>query len=69
MIDTCFIMQYFVSDLVFQLSREGSVSWFLLFKRLFLAVPLVGLQCVIVAFPGHTHLRFYATKICDICNN
>ena len=25
---------------------------------LFLAVPLVGLQSVIVAFPGHTHLPF-----------
>ena len=23
---------------------------------LFLTVPWVGLQCVIVAFPGHTHL-------------
>ena len=25
---------------------------------LFLMVPLVGLQCVIVVFPGHTHLLF-----------
>ena len=25
---------------------------------LFLTVPWVGLQCVIVAFPGHTHLLF-----------
>ena len=25
---------------------------------LFLAVPLVGLQCVIVVFPNHTHLLF-----------
>ena len=25
---------------------------------LLLAVPLVGLQCVIGAFPGHTHLLF-----------
>ena len=24
----------------------------------FLTVPWVGLQCVIVAFPGHTHLLF-----------
>ena len=24
--------------------------------RLFIMVPRVGLQCVIVAFPGHTHL-------------
>ena len=26
---------------------------------LFLAVPWVGLQCVIVVFPDHTHLLFY----------
>ena len=25
---------------------------------LFLTVPLVGLQCVIVVFPDHTHLLF-----------
>ena len=25
---------------------------------LFLTVPWVGLQCVIVVFPDHTHLRF-----------
>ena len=25
---------------------------------LFLTVPWVGLQCVIVAFPDHTHLHF-----------
>ena len=25
---------------------------------LFLAVPWVGLQCIIVVFPDHTHLRF-----------
>ena len=25
---------------------------------LFLSVPCVGLQCVIVEFPGHTHLPF-----------
>ena len=27
--------------------------------RLFLAVPWVGLQCVIVVFPDHTHLLSY----------
>ena len=26
---------------------------------LFLAVPWVGLQCVIVVFPDHTHSRFH----------
>ena len=25
---------------------------------LFLTVPLIGMQCVIVVFPGHTHLLF-----------
>ena len=29
-----------------------SVLW------LFFTVPWVGLQCVIVVFPGHTHLLF-----------
>ena len=29
-----------------------SVLW------LFLTVPWVGLQCVLVVFPDHTHLRF-----------
>ena len=32
----------------------ASVLW------LFLAVRWVGLQCVIVVFPDHTHLLFYA---------
>ena len=27
-------------------------------RLLFLIVPLVGLQCVIVVFPDHTHLLF-----------
>ena len=26
----------------------------------FLTVPWVGLQCLIVVFPDHTHLRFYS---------
>ena len=29
---------------------------------LFLAVPFVGLQCVVVVFPDHTHLLFYIEK-------
>ena len=28
---------------------------------LFLTVPWVGLQCVIVVFPDHTHLLFFLT--------
>ena len=44
------------------------VAWLLLSYRctitinvlwLFLTVPCVGLQCVIVVFPGYTHLLFY----------
>ena len=30
---------------------------------LFLTVPLVGLQCVIVVFPDHTHLLFDMYRI------
>ena len=29
--------------------------------RLFLTAPWVGLQCVIVAFPGHSHLLSKST--------
>ena len=29
---------------------------------LFLAVPWVGLQCLIVAFPSHTHLLFSSKR-------
>ena len=35
---------------------------------LLLMVPWVGLQCVIVVFPGHTHLPFYLSKgVAKIC--
>ena len=30
---------------------------------LFLTVPWVGLQCVIVVFPDHIHLRFYLHNV------
>ena len=33
-----------------------SVLW------IFLTVPCVGLQCVIVVFPDHTHLLFYTLE-------
>ena len=50
------------------LSGWGKESWLLNFNRLLavmwqlvfrvsLMVPWVGLQCVIVAFPGHTHFK------------
>ena len=32
---------------------------------LFLAVPWVGLQCVIVAFSGQTHCFSVSENICD----
>ena len=60
-----FVMQYFVAFLVLQSSWLAalqllsplflvtfSVLW------LFLAMPWVGLQCVIVVFPGDTRLPF-----------
>ena len=37
---------------VFQVSLIVIVLW------LFLTVTLVGLQCVLVVFPDHTHLLF-----------
>ena len=42
-------------------------SWCLMFvKWLFLAVPRVCLQFVIVVFPDHTCLLFYVTAIINI---
>ena len=64
--DSCFVIQYiayvnFCNHLDVK-ERAGcfaitvflavSVLWF------FLTVPWVGLQCVIVVFPYHTHLHF-----------
>ena len=69
---TCFVMQYFVSFLVCN-HPDGKESWLLDFYCLlgwchmavsvlclFLAVPCVGLQCVIVTFPYLTHLLVMA---------
>ena len=56
----CFVMHYFVSILV--LRKRKLVALLLLcivtinVIWLYLTVPLVGLQCVIVVFPAHTHL-------------
>ena len=33
---------------------------------LFLTMPWVGLQSMIVAFPGHTHLRFGDLSLYDL---
>ena len=32
--------------------------------QLFLTVPWVGLRCVIVVFPDHTHFLVHVLKIC-----
>ena len=62
-------MHYFVSFLV--LLSSWLVALLLLsygclvtvnVLLLFLTVPCVGLHCVIVVFPGHTHLPFYETE-------
>ena len=66
-LDPCFVRQYFVSFLVLQSSLWGRElvtllslsSWFLVIDVwLFLAVPWVCLQFVIVVFPDHTHSLF-----------
>ena len=35
----------------------------------FLTVPWVGLQCVIVVFPDHTHFLYDSIKIVKICQD
>ena len=56
----CFVVRYFVSILALQTSRWGRESWLLCFVLvivvwLFLTIPRVYLQFVIVVFPDHTH--------------
>ena len=67
----CIIMQFLLSFLVLQFillrKRElvaslkinslPDVLWLVSVLWLFLTVPWVGLQCVIVVFPGDTHLQ------------
>ena len=45
--------QVFTGPIVFLMVVTVSVLW------LFLIVPWVGAQCVIVIFPAHTHLLFF----------
>ena len=47
--------------------RNDSVTVSVLW--VFLAVPLVGLQCVIVAFPDHTHSLFLRIDIIFLNSN
>ena len=63
MFSPCFVVLYFVSFLVLQSSCWGRESRLLYFSGLLgvmwllsFTVMWVGLQCVIVTFPGHTHL-------------
>ena len=58
----CYVLHYLVSFLVLQSSSRGKESWLIALivatvsvVLLFLTVPWVGLQCVIVKFPDHTH--------------
>ena len=67
----CFVMHYFVSILVLQSSCRGRESWLLCYccladatingLWLFLTVPWLGMQYVIVVFPDHTHLLLSIT--------
>ena len=64
----CFVVRYFMSLIVFAIILMGKrelvtllslSSWCLVIVVwLFLAVPRVYLQFVIVLFPDHTHLLF-----------
>ena len=86
----CFSVHCFMSFQVLQLSWWGGEWWLFYFCLsswclvivivlwLFLAVPLYGLQCVIVVFPAHTlslcfvqrrmiKRRLKYTKQCKIC--
>ena len=72
-------MQYFVSSLVCLTGeRARCFTFIVLLARhvavivlcLFLYGPWAGLQCVIVAFPGHTHILFAAFLYCGVlCYN
>ena len=64
--------------LVLQISRWGKKSWLLyhlccvpvIVLWLFFAVPWIGLQYAIVAFPGHTYLLFIVIPTSlDICGS
>ena len=73
LVSTVVYMQYLVSFLVCNhfnevalllLSSCGHLAVSVL--CLFLTVPWVGLQCVIVAFPGHSHLLFTVEKFGNV---
>ena len=47
-----------MSELVALLLSSSECHFVVIDFCLFLTVPWVGLKCVIVVFPGHTHLVF-----------
>ena len=69
----CYALSRDHSSLAIILKRKRKLGAFLVlscgciasmtFLWLFLSMPRVGLQCVIVVFPDHTHLRFVAQNI------
>ena len=73
MIGPCFVVHYEVSSFA-TISLEKKENWLIALYchltfsvlRLFLAVLWVGLQCVIVAFPSHTHLLFHVSLLSSI---
>ena len=64
----CYTLLCFLSSFAIILKRKGKLVALLLLSYrclatanvlwLFLTLPLVGLQCVIVVFPDHSHLFF-----------
>ena len=67
----CFVVRCFVSILVLMGKRELVAllllpSWCLVMvERLFLTVPRVCLQFVIVVFPDHSHLLFFKENVLE----
>ena len=63
--DPCFVVQYLMLFLVLESSHWGRESWSLNFNCvpdsvlcLFLTMPCVGMQCMILAFSGHTQILY-----------
>ena len=64
----CFVVQYFYvhsSIAIILMGKRELIAWLnlsswclVMVERLFLTVPRVCLQFVIVVFPDHTHLLF-----------
>ena len=59
----CLVAQRMVSFLVLQSSHWDRKSWSVKVLCLLLTVSRVDLQCVIQAFPGHTHCLKISLKM------